>query len=57
MEEAFTLLDVSDDEKPQKSIAIETNIKTELGVMNMKFIRLKPRVKKGNEILLPSQGL
>ena len=56
MEEALTLLDVSDNEKPQKSIAIETNIKTELSVMNMKFIGLKPHVKKERKFSCPHEG-
>ena len=56
IEETLTLLDVSDNEKPQKSIAIETNIKMELGVMNMKFIGLKPPVKKERKFSCPHEG-
>ena len=56
MEEALTLLDVSDNEKPQKSVAIEINIKMELGVMNMKFIGLKPHVKKERKFSCPHEG-
>ena len=46
MEEALELLDVSDDEKPQKSIAVETKIETTDGVMNVKEIGLRKPVKK-----------
>ena len=56
MEEAVTLLDVSDEEKPLKSIAVETNIKMELGVMNMKFIGLKLSAKKERTFSCPWEG-
>ena len=56
MEEALTLMDVSDEEKPLKSIAVETNIEMELGVMNMKFIGLKPPAKKEKKFPCPHEG-
>ena len=46
MEEALQLLDVSDEEKPRKSIAVESKIETDIGVMNMKEYGLKPTQKK-----------
>ena len=33
MKEALDLLEVSDDDKPRKSIAVESNIETDIGVM------------------------
>ena len=46
MDEALELLDISDDEKPKKSIAVETKIETGLGVMQVKEYGLKPTQKK-----------
>ena len=46
MEEALQLLDVSDEEKPRKSIAVESKIDTDIGVMNVKEYGLKPTQKK-----------
>ena len=56
VEEAVALLDVSDEEKPQKSIAVETNIETEVGVMNVKVIGLKPQHKKERKFTCPQEG-
>ena len=46
VEEAVALLEVSDNEKPRKSIAVETKIETNDGVMNVKLIGLKAPNKK-----------
>ena len=56
VEEAVALLDISDDEKPKKSIAVEKNIETEKGVMNVKVIGLKPPHKKDRKFSCPQEG-
>ena len=45
MDEALELLDISDNEKPKKYIAVETKIETDIGVMNIKEYGLKPTQK------------
>ena len=47
---------MSDDEKPRKSIAVENNIETEKGVMNVKVIGLKPPQKKDRKFTCPQEG-
>ena len=56
VEEAVALLDISDDEKPKKSIALEKNIETKKGVMNVKVIGLKPPHKKNQKFSCPQEG-
>ena len=46
MDEALKLLDISDDERKKKSIAVETKIETDIGVMQVKEYSLKPTQKK-----------
>ena len=46
MDEALQQLDVSDKEKPQKSIAVESQIETGLGVIKVQEYGLKPPHKK-----------
>ena len=56
VEEAVALLEVSDDEKPHKSIAVETKIETNDGVMNVKLIGLKAQNKKEQKFTCPQEG-
>ena len=56
VEEAVALLEVSDDEKPRKSIAVETKIETSDGVMNVKLIGLKAPNKKDRKFTCPREG-
>ena len=56
VEKAVALLEVSDDEKPHKSIAVETKIETNDGVMYVKLIGLKAPNKKERKFTCPQEG-
>ena len=56
VEEAIALLDVSDDGKTHKSIAVETKIETYDCIMNAKLIGLKAPNKRDQKFTCPQVG-